>query len=155
MAWSMTKHSFVCCPEGIFEYFIHPAVTSDARLCADDCIEIILLFLQEKRVVDQRRSCSSVETIIQVDRICCILTIWTSWFTTISYVSLDTSKLEYLYRFYWKNLAKVTDLNQFSLAMGHRTTAKVDDWYWWNCWPSLFRFSIFILRNTNWYTGKV
>jgi hypothetical protein len=38
-----------------------------------------------------------------------------------------TSKLEYLYRFYWKNLVKVTGSNQFSLAVGHRTTAKVDD----------------------------
>ena len=33
-----------------------------------------------------------------------------------------------LFRFYWKHLAKVTGPNQFSLAVGHRTTAKVDDW---------------------------
>jgi hypothetical protein len=33
-----------------------------------------------------------------------------------------------VYRFYWKKLAKVTGPNQFSLAVGHRTSAKVDDW---------------------------
>jgi len=44
---------------------------------------------------------------------------------------LKISKLEYLYRFYWKNLAKVTDPNQFSLAVGHRTTAKINDWCQW------------------------
>jgi hypothetical protein len=46
-----------------------------------------------------------------------------TWLTT-SY------ELEYLYRFYWKKLAKVTGPNQFSLATGHRTTAKVDDSYY-------------------------
>jgi glutamate dehydrogenase/leucine dehydrogenase len=39
-----------------------------------------------------------------------------------------TSKLEYLYRFYRKNLAKVTGPNQFLLAVDHRTTAEADDW---------------------------
>ena len=39
----------------------------------------------------------------------------------------ENSKLEYLYRFYRKKFAKVTGPNQFSLAVGHRTTAKVDD----------------------------
>jgi hypothetical protein len=43
------------------------------------------------------------------------------------FTGAKNSKLEYLYRFYRKNLAKVTGRNQFSLAMGHRTTAKVDD----------------------------
>jgi hypothetical protein len=33
----------------------------------------------------------------------------------------------YIIVFYWENLVKVTGPNQFSLAMGHRTTAKVDD----------------------------
>ena len=42
--------------------------------------------------------------------------------------NLLARKLEYLYRFYRKNLAKITGPNQFSLAVGHWTTAKVDDW---------------------------
>ena len=45
----------------------------------------------------------------------------------LKFTGQKTSKLEYLYRFYWKNLAKVAGPNQFSLAVGHRTTAKVDD----------------------------
>jgi hypothetical protein len=49
---------------------------------------------------------------------------------TFEFIGQKTSKVEYLqtvYRFYRKNLAKVTGPNQFSLAVGHRTTAKVDD----------------------------
>jgi hypothetical protein len=46
---------------------------------------------------------------------------------TFKFTGQKTSKLEYLYRFYWKNLPKVTCSNQFSLAVGHQTTAKVDD----------------------------
>jgi hypothetical protein len=40
----------------------------------------------------------------------------------------ENFKIRIFNRFYWKNLAKVTGPNQFSLAVGHRTTAKVDDW---------------------------
>jgi hypothetical protein len=43
-------------------------------------------------------------------------------------------KIYRISRFYWKNLAKVTGPNEFSLAVGHRTTAKVDDCsYTWIC----------------------
>ena len=56
----------------------------------------------------------------------------------------ENFKIDRIYRFYWKNLAKVTGPNQFWLAVGHRTTAKVNDWHYhcyhcssyWTCCDS-------------------
>ena len=64
---------------------------------------------------------------------------------TFEFIGQKTSKVEYLqtvYRFYRKNLAKVTGPNQFSLAVGHRTTAKVDD-----CQPVVAWYSLFLVLN--------
>ena len=41
---------------------------------------------------------------------------------------LKNQNINNVYRFYCKNLPKVTGPHQFPLAVGHRTTAKVDDW---------------------------
>ena len=44
-------------------------------------------------------------------------------------------------------MAKVTDPNQFSLAVGHRTTAKVDDWHCiFECWVFVL-IDIFVFKN--------
>ena len=72
---------------------------------------------------------------------------------TFEFTGPKFSKLEYLYRFYWKNLAKVTGPNQFSLAMGHRTTAKVDDWCrdlenWRHCF---YHIGTIIMRLTSYW----
>ena len=41
---------------------------------------------------------------------------------------LKNQNINNVYRFYCKNLPKVTGPYQLPLAVGHRTTAKVDDW---------------------------
>ena len=72
---------------------------------------------------------------------CCLLLIMNLcavFEITFEFTGQKTSKLEYLYRLYAKILAKVTGPNQFPLAVGHRTTAKVDDCMWKS---SMFRLN--------------
>ena len=70
---------------------------------------------------------------------------------TFEFTGQKTSKLEYLYRFCWKNLAKVTGPNQFSQAVGHRTTAKVNDWTskTWVWTSKFFSFHLELLYKNN------
>jgi hypothetical protein len=48
-------------------------------------------------------------------------------------------------------MAKVTSPNQFSLAVGHRTTAKVDD----RILPSVPNFRTILMRKSGWKGKKV